>query len=378
MNKYIVLSAAALVISFIVGCQNCGYKTAHSSRYQTLVGTTRLASPQTNCRYNTCGVSNACNTCTPCNTCSTQMLANNSPLYSNAYAQDASQSGWYQSYAGENASSSASLLDGTQQTAQSETPLRWRRVTEEEQQYANSSVDPTSAGVASALSAPAFGSPAPASAIAPQYPNSSRRAARGVASALETPDYPAPGAAPQYPGQYPPRYPNSSPRAARGVASALDTPGYPAPGAAPQYPNQYPGQYPNQYPRTTAGVDPSLSVPNHPLPRQYSNQYSNSPRVASGVNPSYNNPSYGAPGAGTDSEPMRWRHVTEEEQQYYNSPHRANGTGQENPAYGADQSLTVPVYSSDNAAGSQPQGNLSMPEIDPNALPSLNPESGTF
>ena len=83
MNKYIVLSAAALVISLTFGCQNCGYKTAHSSRYQTLVGTTRLASPQTNCRYNTCNAYNTCsvyNSCSACNnpnTCSTQPLANN-------------------------------------------------------------------------------------------------------------------------------------------------------------------------------------------------------------------------------------------------------------------------------------------------------------
>ncbi|MBR5709212.1 MAG: hypothetical protein IKX40_00475 [Thermoguttaceae bacterium] len=385
MNKYIVLSAAALVISLTVGCQNCGYKTAHCSRYQTLVGTTRLASPQTNCRYNACGVSNACNTCNTCNTCDTQMLANNSPLYSNAYAQDASQNGWYQSYAAENASSSASLLDGTQQTAQSEAPLRWRRVTEEEQQYANSAVNPTSAGVTSALSAPAFGSPAPASALGP---NTSRRATRGVASALETPDYPAPNAASQYPGQYPRQYPgqypgqypNSSPRAARGVASALDTPGYPEQAAAPQYPGQYAGQYPNTSPRATRGVDSALSVPNHPLPPQYAGQYPNSPRVASGVNPSYNNPSYGAPTSGTGEEPLRWRHATEEEQQYYNSPHRASApmNGTDNSAYSADQSLTVPVYSGNNADASQTQGNLTMPEIDPNALPSLNPESGTF
>ena len=275
MNKYIVLSAVALVISLTVGCQNCGYRTAHCSRYETLVGKTRLASPQTNCRYNTCNAYNTCNnSCNPCNPCNTQLLANNSQLYSNAYAQDASQSGWYQSYAGQNAAAEVSLLDGTQQqTAQSDAPLRWRRVTEEEQQYANSPVNPASAGVASALSAPAFGSPAPAPNMAPpQYPNTSRRATRGVASALETPDYPA---APQYPGQYAGQYPNSSPRAARGVASALDTPGYPASGAAPQYPGPYSGQYPNTSPRATAGVNSALSVPNHPLPRQYSNQYPN-------------------------------------------------------------------------------------------------------
>ena len=406
MNKYIVLSAVALVISLTIGCQNCGYRTAHCSRYETLVGKTRLASPQTNCRYNTCNAYNTCNTsCNPCNPCNTQLLANNSQLYSNAYAQDASQSGWYQSYAGQNPSAEVSLLDGTQQqTAQSDAPLRWRRVTEEEQQYANSAVNPTSAGVASALSAPAFGSPAPAPNMAPQYPTS-RRAARGVASALETPDYPA---APQYPGQYagqyagqyPPRYPNSSPRAARGVASALDTPGYPA---APQYPGQYAGQYaagqyPNTSPRATRGVDSALSVPNHPLPRQYSNQYPNgTPRVASGVNPSYGSPSYGAPAAGTGEEPLRWRRVTEEEQQrqqYYNAV--------PDSPMGADSSLAVPVYPNNNAAY---QGNTgayqgnnaayqensadpsltpdypaapSVPEIDPNALPSLNSESGTF
>ena len=393
MNKYIVLSAAALVISLTIGCQNCGYRTAHCSRYETLVGKTRLASPQTNCRYNTCSAYNTCNTsCNPCNPCNTQLLANNSQLYSNAYAQDASQSGWYQSYAGQNPSAEVSLLDGTQQqTAQSDAPLRWRRVTEEEQQYANSPVNPASAGVASALSAPAFGSPAPASALAPQYPNTSRRAARGVASALETPDYPAapqyPGQyAGQYPGQYAGQYPNSSPRAARGVASALDTPGYPASQYPGQYAGQYAaGQYPNTSPRATAGVNSALSVPNHPLPRQYSNQYPNgTPRVASGVNPSYGSPSYGAPAMGTGEEPLRWRRVTEEEQQrqqYYNAV--------PDSPMGADSSLAVPVYPNNNAAAYQ--GNSAdpsltpdysaaptVPEIDPNALPSLNSESGTF
>ncbi len=160
MNKYIVLGAAALVISLTIGCQNCGYKTAHSSRYETLVGRTRLASPQTNCRYNTCNA---------CNTCSTQMLANNGQFCSNSYVPDGYQNGLYPQYAAESSSTSVSLLDGTQQPpAPGETPLRWRSVTEEEQQYANSSVNPASVGVASALGNPAFGSPAPAPAVDPQ------------------------------------------------------------------------------------------------------------------------------------------------------------------------------------------------------------------
>lgn len=379
MNKYIVLSALTLVFSLTIGCQNCGYRTAHSSRYQTLVGTTRLASPQTSCRYNTCSAYNTCNTC------DTQLLANNGQFYPNAYAQypTPAQNGLYDQYAGQNVSASNSLLDGTQ-SAPSESPLRWRRVTEEEQQYANSSVDPTSAGIASALSAPAFGSPAPAPNFAPRYPNSSPRAARGVASALETPDYPAP--------PYPPRYPNSSPRAAMGVASAL-TPGRPMPGAPSQYPNQYPDQYPNQYPsqypnsypnsypRTTAGMDSSVSVPNHPLPPQYSNSYPGSySRSPMGMNPS-ETPGYGS----SNADQMRWRHVTEEEQQYRSSQ---RGMAQNYTGYGEDQPLTVPVYQGggEDAASTQAdptqaapaQGYSSTPEIDPNALPMPEPPTGTF
>ena len=368
MNKYIVLSALTLVFSLTIGCQNCGYRTAHSSRYQTLVGTTRLASPQTNCRYNTCSVYNTCNTC------DTQMLANNGQFYPNAYAQNPTpaQNGLYDQYAGQNVSASNSLLDGTQ-SAPNESALRWRRVTEEEQQYANSPVDTTSAGIASALSAPAFGSPAPAPNLAPRrYPNSSPRAARGVASALETPDYPAP--------PYPPQYPNSSPRAARGVASAL-TPGRPMPGAPSQYPDRYSDQYPNQYPRTTAGADPSVSVPNHPLPPQYSNSYpgSNS-RSPMGTNPS-ETPGYGS----SNADQMRWRHVTEEEQQYRSSQ---RGTAQNYTGYGEYQPLTVPVYQGgdEDAAPIQApstqaapaQGYSSTPEIDPTALPMPEPPTGTF
>ena len=214
MNKYIVLSAAALVISLAFGCQNCGYRTAHSSRYQSLVGTTRLASPQTNCRYY-----NACNACNACNTCETQVLANNGQFCSNPYAQ----SGLYPQYAGQNASADVSLLDGTQQPiAQSETPLRWRSVTEVEQQYANSSVNTTSAGVASALGNPAFGSPAPAPVVDPQADYYRRDAAVGVNSALSRRPRPTPDMAPPYSSPYR----NSSPRVAMGVESAL-TPGRP-------------------------------------------------------------------------------------------------------------------------------------------------------
>lgn len=367
MNKYFVLSAAALVISLAVGCQNCGYKTAHSSRYQSLVGTTRLASPQTNCRYNTC---NAYNTCSnSCNTCETQLLANNGQLCSNAYAQGY-QDGLAQQYSEENASANVSLLDATQQqTAQSETPLRWRSVTEEEQRYANSSVNTASSGIASALGNPAFGSPAPAPVdpqYPPRYPNSSPRAAAGVASALDTPGYPPRSRAPLYP----PRYPNSSPRAAAGVASALDTPGYPSRGGAPQYPNQYP----NSSPRAAAGVNSALT------------------------------PGYNSPNSALGSDPMRWRRVTEEEQRYPNSSRRAmpgTPSAMGNPGYGSANSqypgygsansqypnvpysgsetepLTVPVYPENNVEAPQTPGNAT-PEIDPEALPSINSQNGMF
>ena len=374
MNKYIVLSAAAFVISLAFGCQNCGYKTAHSSRYESLVGTTRLASPQTNCRYNTC---NAYNTCyNTCSTCNTQMLANNGQFCSNSYVPDAYQNGLYQQYTGENASTSYSLLDANQQPAQSETPLRWRSVTEAEQQYANSSVNPSSVGVASALGNPAFGSPAPAPVVDPRYSNPyNNDAAVGVAQALSRRPSSVPGTAPQYP----PRYPNSSPRAAIGVASAL-TPGRPTPGAAPQYP----GQYPNSSRRATMGVDSALSVPDHPLPPQYSNQYPNSyPGTA---------PGYGSANPAPNSDSMRWRRVTEEEQRYNGSSRGAApsgmnpGYGSPSPAYpndsypdsGMQEPLTVPVYPENNVSSTPAQGTASAPEIDPNALPMPESPTGTF
>ena len=388
MNKYIVLSALSLVICLALGCQNCGYKTAHCSRYQTLVGTTRLASPQTNCRFNTCNVcSSPCNTCNPCNACTVQAPVNNGQFCSNSYAQNAYPIGYYQP----NPETNVSLLDGTQQTAQSETPLRWRSVTEEEQQYANSSVNPTSAGIASALSAPAFGSPAPASVVDPRYSYSYNNAAEaGVAQALSRRPGPAPGPAYSYRND-----------AATGVAEALSRRPGPAPGMPPQYAGSYSGPYSNSSPRATMGVNSALNVPGHPLPPQYSNS---SPRATMGVNsalsnpgypssgaaPQYsgqypdqysnaaaggypmNSPSYGAQTPTSDSDSLRWRRVSEEEQQqYYNSSTGAmQGSG-----YGDEQPLTVPVYPEDNAQTPQtPQA----PEIDPNALPSLTPQSGTF
>lgn len=405
MNKYIVLSAATLVISLAVGCQNCGYKTAHSSRYETLVGTTRLASPQTNCRYNVCNVSNVCN---PCNPCGTQALANNGQFCSNSYVQSGCQTGWTQQYAGQNESVSSSLLDATQsETAQSEAPLRWRSVTEEEQQYANSSVNTTSAGIASALGNPAFGSPAPASIVDPNY-----NAAAGVDQALRRrPGY-GPGSVPPYP----PRYPNSSPRVAMGVNSAL-TPGRPMPGTA----SQYDGYNPNTSPRAARGVDSALSVPNHPLPPQYSNQYpgyaSRTPQgmgseygaypaqgagtqypgqysnqypdqyynqysnAQAGYDSQMNGPSYGAQGAASDSDSLRWRRVTEEEQQYYNNSSRSAAPG---AGYDNQQPLTVPVYQGNNAETPQTPNNANAtentkaPEIDPNALPMPETPVGTF
>lgn len=415
MNKYIVLSAAALVISITFGCQNCGYKTAHSSRYETLVGKTRLESPKTNCRYNTCTANNTCNPCSPCNT---QLLANNGqlPYASTSTAcynptQDGYQNGLYEPNTTTAGSTVNSLLQEAPQpqVAQEQPPLHWRRVTENEQQYANAPANSASVGVASALNAPAFGSPAPASApgVAPQYPrqypnqygNSSPRVAAGVESAL-TPGYPSSNAAPQYPGQhpgqyagqYPNQYRNSSPRVAAGVESAL-TPEYPASDAAAQYAGQYAGRYPNQYPnssrRATAGVDSAVSVPNYPLPRQYANQYpSYSPRIASGSNSSYNAPSYGAPSSGTDADQLRWRHVTEEEQ-YYNSSRGSAYSGSvptaDNSAYAMpappsvdSSSQSVPVYQSDNQGVAQPQDYSTVPGIDPNVLPMPESPTGTF
>lgn len=383
MNKYIVLSAVALVISLGIGCQNCGYKTAHCSRYQSLVGTTRLASPQTNCRYNTCNVCsspcNPCNPCNTCNTCNTQVLANNGQFCSNPYAQTAYPTGYYQPYAGENASAKVSLLDESQQLASpGETPLRWRSVTEEEQRYANSSVNPASVGIASALGNPAFGSPAPAPVVDPRYPDPYNNAASaGVAEALSRRPSPAPGVSPQYPG----RYPNSSPRAAMGVASALDVPNHPLPR---QYPNQY-----NSSPRAATGVASALT-PGRPSPGyapQYSGQYPNQ-------YPDMNGYSYGqSPASGSDQ--MRWRRVTEEEQQYPNSSrmsapgasyNRTPGYGSSNPSYpnaqygdsGMQEPLAVPVYPENNVDSTQTQGNSSTPEIDPNALPMPEPPTSTF
>lgn len=379
MNKYIVLGAAAFVISIAVGCQNCGYKTAHSSRYESLVGATRLASPQTNCRYNTCSAYNTCNPCNTCNTCDTQMLANNGQFCSNPYAQN----GLYGQYAGDNVSASASLLDATQvQAAQSEPPLRWRSVTEEEQQYANASVDPTSAGVASALGNPAFGSPAPAPVVDPRYPNAyNNDAAVGVAEALSRRPSPAPRTAPPYPS-----YRND---ASVGVDSALSRRPSPAPQYPGQYPNQYPGQYPDSSRRASMGVASALTVPGHPLPPQYSNS---SPRASAGgygystpgavsqypgqYPGQYPNgaaggrPMYGSQAPTSDSD-LRWRRVTEEEQQYYN-PSQGAAAAPTNTGYGDDQALTVPVYQGNDSAAPQ------APEIDPNALPSLNPQSSTF
>lgn len=489
MNKYIVLSTAALVFSLTVGCQNCGYKTAHSSRYETLVGQTRLESPKTNCRYNTCSVSapcNACNTCNPCNPCSTQLLANNSPLtpVSNVTAGcNSTQVGLNEQNTAAIASSvDSSLQEAPQtQTAQEQPTLHWRRVTENEQQYAGAPTNPTSAGVASALSAPAFGSPAPASApgVAPDsYRND---AAAGVASAISRRPDPEPGVAPpyserypgrypgQYSGQYPDRYPgqysgqypgrypgqysgqypgqyggqyggqypgqysgqysgrtpgqyggqypgqysgqypsqydgqyagqysgqysnqyrNSSRGAESGVASAMETPGYPASDGAAQYPGRNSDQYPNSSRRSMAGADSTVSVPDHPLPRQYSNQYPNaSPRIASGGNPSYNGPSYGAPSSGADADSLRWRHVTEAEQNY-NSPRGSayNGSAPTtgNSAYAmpvppqVDSSApSVPVYQSNNQGAPQTQEKPKVPEIDPDVLPMPESPTGTF
>ncbi len=134
------------------------------------------------------------------------------------------------------------------------------------------------------------------------------------------------------------------------------------------------------------GVNSALNVPNHPLPPQYPNQY---PSMASA-------PGYGAANPTPGSDSMRWRHVTEEEQQYASSARRAApgaSSAYGNPGYGSpnpmypnasypnsemQEPLAVPVYPENNVETPAPQGGASAPEIDPNALPMPESPTGTF
>lgn len=167
MNKYVLPVLAACISIIICGCESTGMKTAQTSPYESLVGKTRLDAPKTQ---------NRCQ--------NPSLLANNGPLpaqnttaagYAPARAcqPDGYQNGWYMQHTGQNRC--ANPLPGTPTVAQNppsnglqsptpaqeNAPLRWRHVSEEESQYASSNPGVSSAGVASALSNPAFGTPAP-------------------------------------------------------------------------------------------------------------------------------------------------------------------------------------------------------------------------
>ena len=272
MNKYYIASAIILTIGVLTGCQNCGYKTAHSAQYQTLVGKTRLESPQTS---NRCG-------------CSTTMLANNGQptpaQYGAVYPYDQyTPNGWYRQYTGQQyASQSAaesvlsSLPAQETQTADAQEPLHWRRVTEDEQQYAQTPPTAAAAGVASALSNPAFGAPAPAPRVAPGYPARPPHPSRG--SYTTQPLYPV-----YEPGQARPAYPSQS---------------YPPSGTYPPSGYYPPSAYP---PRSPYQRDPYPMRGSHqastPSPRHKKHHNSNDPNSYNGY--SSNPDSY----AGTNAMP---------------------------------------------------------------------------